>query len=96
MHALDGAILSDIQGVVFHFKYLDDFNYKIIYDNENKERMKINIVYQTYLKTLKNNPEMIFYNKKSVKFKDWNQLVDLGMMKISYKLKDFIKNFVYN
>ena len=85
-HLVNYARLSDMQGVILHFKFLPGFIEGIINSiQENggvaekglKER-------STYVDTLARNPNLNLRNEKSVRYRDSRQLVDMNWLKTSH------------
>jgi len=82
VHAIDGARISKIQGVVFHFKYLQDFNNRAIEEAERGEHEGGAISYKAYAKKVADNDKLNLYYKDSVKFENSQQLIKLKLMSI--------------
>lgn len=88
MHGIDEAEVSKLQGVVFHFKYLEDFKARAVKQlSESKLDKTVENEYKAYSKT-----DQEFFCQDSVKLESDKQLIDLNMMKTSEEFKDFLSN----
>jgi hypothetical protein len=83
-HATIPIRLSDVSGVLLHFKFLRDFYTRVSTELSRKE----NPVYgvwkrelERYLVKLRENPRFSFYYPGSVAYEDSEQLVRLGLLK---------------
>jgi len=91
MHAIDGARISPLSGIVLHFKYLHDFNSKAVDEARREEHWGDASEYKTYAKKIKANKDLTLYSKKSRKFLSTRQLVKLKIMKSSDQLDNFVE-----
>ena len=98
---LDGKkiFIADIQGALFHFKFLDDFDKKIAeYLRSGKDNFigSAYFEYMTYGNKIKENPALSLYYPGSIRYTNNNQLLKLGILKSSADLDNFVKkgNFV--
>jgi hypothetical protein len=89
MHAITNTNPADIEGVVFHTKFLSDFIGEVQEEVSRKQHYGNAIRYEHYAKTIDKQPKLNFYYEKSKKFKDANQLVELGLMKTSNEFEGF-------
>lgn len=80
-HAIDGARISKTQGVVFHFKFFQDFNIRVIQEAKRGQHERGAAVYKKYARILNKEEDLNFYCERSVKFKNSQQLIDLNLMK---------------
>ena len=92
MHAINGAKLADIQGVVFHTKFLSDFIDEVKKEVIRGQHYGNAVYYKNYETQINNNPAINFYNNASEKFKDANQLVSLGIMQTSEQFEQFCQD----
>lgn len=88
MHAINDATLSQLQGVVFHTKFLSDFVNKVEEECQREEHYNKAMRYKIYQKKLKTAPDIHLYYEGSTKFKDPNQLVELGLMKTTFEFEE--------
>ena len=80
MHAIEGAKVSDIQGVVLHFKYFQDFVDRTFEEAGREKHAGGAKLYKSMARKLKDNVSPCFCYSGSVKFHSSGQLVDMGMM----------------
>lgn len=92
MHAIYGAKLSDIQGIVFHTKFLNDFIDEVKEETKRGEHYGGAFYYKHYEKRINQNTNLNFYHENSVKYIDSRQLVDLGLMKSNAQFETFCQN----
>ncbi|WP_266366912.1 glycosyltransferase family 2 protein [Tellurirhabdus rosea] len=83
MHAINGAVVSDVQGVVFHTKFLHDFVQEAAEESVREEHFNKAAYYKDFNRKLSEEPDLCLANTQSVRYKDWQQLVALGLMKTS-------------
>lgn len=92
MHAINGATLSDVQGVVFHTKFLSDFITEVEEECEREQHYGNAFYYKIFHKKLKETPDIQFYYEGSVKLESLQQLVELGLMKITPEFEAFAQS----
>ena len=93
IHGVDEAITSSIQGVVFHTKLLQDFETKVGIEVKNEQYSRNSYYYKEYQKILNKTPALNPYYEGSVKYRNSQQLMDLGLMKSSEKLNELSSKF---
>jgi hypothetical protein len=91
MHAINGARLSDLQGVVFHTKFLSDFIQEVEEECQREQHYGNAFYYKQFQKTLREQPSLSFYHAGSVKYRDHQQLVELGLMKTSPAFEEYVQ-----
>lgn len=89
MHAINGAKMSDIQGVVFHTKFLSDFIDEVKEEVKRGEHYGGAFYYKHFENEISKNPEIGFFHEGSTKYVDSRQLIGLGLMKTSEKFEQF-------
>ena len=89
MHAINGAKMSDIQGVVFHTKFLSDFIDEVKEEVKRGEHYGGAFYYKHFENEISKNPEIGFFHEGSTMYVDSRQLVGLGLMKTSEKFEQF-------
>jgi hypothetical protein len=89
-HALDGTRIADIQGVVFHFKYLYDFNSRVLDEVAREQHAGGAASYKVYARKIIDEPNVNAFHEGSVKFQNNKQLIDMGLMKTSVALEGFV------
>ncbi len=89
-HTIDHALISDIQGVVFHSKFLFDFIELVEREAVREEHFNKAIVYKIFLSKVRENPKISMYYDGSIKFKNSHQLIDLNIMKSSPEFEAFV------
>lgn len=92
MHAINGATLSEVQGVVFHTKFLSDFITEVEEECEREQHYGNAFYYKIFHKKLKETPDIQFYHEGSVKFENLQQLVELGLMKTTPEFEAFAQS----
>jgi hypothetical protein len=65
---------------LLHFKYLSLLREKVEEEMERMEHYAGSREYQRYLEGLNN--KTVLWNQASVRFHDWRQCVDLGLMNV--------------
>jgi glycosyltransferase involved in cell wall biosynthesis len=88
-HGIDNAKISDIQGVLFHFKYLNDFNSRVFEEAKRGQYWDGAKEYKAYAKVIAQEDNINLYFEGSRKFSGQEQLIGLGLMKTSDELKSF-------
>jgi hypothetical protein len=81
MHGINGAKISDIQGVVFHTKFMQDFIQRVPDEVKREEHYMAAVEYKIYHEQIKDVDPLCLYDKNSVRFVDSSQLVELGLMR---------------
>lgn len=92
MHALNGAEIADIEGVVFHTKYLGDFIMEAAEEAARKQHFNGAFEYQLYHEHIKASGGLQLKYSDSVRYEGTSQLIDLGFMKSSPALAIFAAN----
>jgi Glycosyl transferase family 2 len=90
MHALNGCVMSNLQGVVFHTKFLSDFIAEVEEESQRGEHYDNAYFYKHYEKRLKEDTNISFHDAFSIKYIDSKQLVDLGMMETTNDFEEFV------
>lgn len=83
MHAINCAQVSDIQGITFHTKFLQDFVDEVYEESRREEHFGNAIVYKIIKEVISVSPEFTFYSDVSVKLENISQLFDLGFLRSS-------------
>src|SRR5206468_3189906 len=86
LHWIQGARVSDIRGVLLHFKFLDDFIENVKREAAREQYWNGASEYKGYLSILNRCPDLSFHSATSAKFKGSEQLVALGIMQTSGRL----------
>lgn len=89
MHAINGAALSEVQGVVFHTKFLSDFITEVEEECQREQHYGNAFYYKIFHQKLKETPDIQFYHEGSAKFENSQQLVELGLMKTTPEFEAF-------
>jgi glycosyltransferase involved in cell wall biosynthesis len=79
-HATTPIKLSDVTGVLLHFKFLEDWFARVNIEVSRKEHWDNASEYYRYLKRLKHGAEFSFVYDGSIAYSDSDQLVGLGLM----------------
>ena len=91
MHAIDGAQIADLQGVVLHFKYLQDFVARAIEETQRGQHAGGAALYRSIARTLQDSPTIDFCSPDSKRYQNSRQLVDLGLMKTTSAYETFCR-----
>lgn len=92
MHAINGAALSEVQGVVFHTKFLSDFITEVEEECQREQHYGNAFYYKIFHQKLKETPDIQFYHEGSVKFENSQQLIALGLMKTTPEFEAFTQS----
>ena len=79
-HATTPIRLSEITGVLLHFKFLEDFFARVNIEAIRKEHWDGASEYARYLAKLKANPSLGFHYPGSVEYEGSEQLIRLGLL----------------
>lgn len=82
MHFVLGAKVSDVQGVVLHFKFLHDFLQRVQEEVIREEHFNHAKEYKQYQEKIDAEQFGSIYYEKSIKYIGTEQLLELGFMKI--------------
>ncbi|WP_345271508.1 glycosyltransferase family 2 protein [Nibrella viscosa] len=94
MHAIDGAILSELQGIVFHTKFLSDFVGEVEEECRREEHYGNAFYYKLYQQKLQKHPKLNLYHPGSVKYEGLEQLEGLGLIKSSPAYDAYVKHLI--
>jgi len=92
MHAMDGVNFSSVRGATMHFKYLQDFNSRVLNEVVRGEHEGNAADYKSYAKKVEDDSDLNCHYEGSVKYVSSTQLVELGLMKSNKNLDEFAKN----
>jgi hypothetical protein len=96
MHSLSNTNPADIEGVVFHTKFLNDFISEVKEETVRGQHYDNAIRYKHYEATIDKNENLNFYYDGSFEYESNEQLIELGLMKTSEQFEDFCKNIEKN
>ena len=91
-HAIDGTVISNIRGVMFHFKYLHDFASRAAEEARREQHAGNAALYKQYSAKVQTDPDLNLYHSGSVQYTGDRQLLDLEIIKSSDALENFVKN----
>jgi glycosyltransferase involved in cell wall biosynthesis len=80
-HATTPIKLSNVTGVLLHFKFLPDFQVRVANEVKRKEHWNGAREYARYWSKLKNNPLLTFHYPGSVEYEGSEQLISLGLLR---------------
>ena len=89
MHAISNTKPADIEGVVFHTKFLSDFIEEVNEESEREQHWNNAIRYKHYKNTISKKPNLKLHYEGSIKFKNNEQLINLGLMKTSNNFENY-------
>jgi len=90
MHAINGANIADITGVVFHSKFFQDFTERVMIESKREVHFGNALEYKIYSKASLIEKDIILYYQNSVKYQNTKQLIKLGMIKNSISFNLFL------
>lgn len=93
MHAISNTTPSDIEGIVFHTKFLQDFISEVQEEAVREEHYGNAIRYKHYNNKIHNNLSL-YCKEKSVKYESLEQLIELGLMKTSSQFEIFASKYL--
>ena len=80
-HATTPIKLSDVTGVLLHFKFLEDFFDRVSTEVNRKEHFDGASEHARYLAMLKRHPSLSFHYAGSVEYEGSEQLIRLGLLR---------------
>jgi hypothetical protein len=93
MHSISNTKTADINGVVLHTKFLNDFIFEVIEEVKREQHYDNGIRYKHFTKTIKQNNNLTFFYNESVELKDINDLAKIGLMNTSASFELFCDSF---
>ncbi len=93
MHAISNTTPSDIEGIVFHTKFLQDFISEVQEEAVREQHYDNASRYKHYNRKIHNNLSL-YCPEKSVKYESLEQLIDLGLMKTSEIFELFTSKYL--
>ena len=91
-HFIEGASVAGEEGALLHFKYFDDFVPRVAEEVGREEHWDNSAEYKVYAGKIEQNLDLNLHYSKSLRFKNSDQLVDLGIMKTSTALDNYVSN----
>ena len=91
MHGINGTKPADIEGVVFHTKFMHDFIDNVMEESIREEHWDNAAEYKTYKEHILNNSNLTLNYPSSLKYCGSTQLVELGIMQSSYQFENYCK-----
>jgi hypothetical protein len=91
-HRISGSSMADVQGVLFHTKFLFDFNSRVLLEAEREQHWDKAHDYKSFREKIVDDQDLTAYYPKSVRYADDRQLVELGVMKTSEAFEAFVKD----
>ena len=96
MHAINGANLADITGVVFHTKYFQDFIKRVEVEAKREVHHGNAVEYKIYNKACSLNKNISLYHSNSIKYINSRQLMKLRMMTSSHIFNNYLTEFDFD
>jgi glycosyltransferase involved in cell wall biosynthesis len=90
MHAVNGSNIADLQGVLFHTKFMSDFPREVKNEAIRGVRWMHDAEYKIYNYHLHRTPAMVLKTDESIRFTNSGQLTDLGLMATSANYEEYI------
>lgn len=91
MHAINGALVSDLQGVIFHTKFLGDAISEAEEESIRGEHFNNAAYYKDFKREFDKDPDLCLANEQSIRYENLDQLVELGLMKTSHSFENFVR-----
>ncbi len=91
LHAMDGVQYANLSGVVFHFKYLQDFNARVVAEARRGQHEGGAAEYKKYARKVEGEGDINCYFPGSVRYENNAQLREMGLIKSSTALDAFIQ-----
>lgn len=95
MHALNGCVMSKLQGVVFHTKFLSDFISEVQEESQRGEHYDNAYFYKHYEKRINQEKNISFNSPFSIRYVNPKQLIDLGIMETTNAFEEFISSKLF-
>ncbi|MBP7828550.1 MAG: glycosyltransferase family 2 protein [Kiritimatiellae bacterium] len=80
LHTVEGLRIAPEQGVLMHFKFLQDFHANAVREAARGVHWNGAVEYKAYARMIEQHPSFVMANDRSQRFRDWRQLVELGLM----------------
>ncbi len=90
MHAINGAQIADITGIVFHSKYMQDFIERVMIESKREVHFGNALEYKIYNQACLMEKDINLYFENSIRFKNTKQLVKLGMMRTTLCFNNYL------
>jgi len=90
MHAINGANLADITGIVIHLKYFQDFVERVVIESKREVHFRNALEYKIYNAACLLERDINLFYEGSVKYQNSKQLVKIGLMKSSICFNTFL------
>lgn len=92
MHGINNSTSSDIEGIVYHTKFLQDFEARAILEAQREEHYDNASSYKNYVDILKSHKKRInFYEEEiSIEIGDDERMINLGIIKSSDQYDSFL------
>lgn len=96
MHAINNSKVSNLQGAVFHTKFLFDFIEEVKEEIKREQHFGNAIYYKHYNKKIANQADINLHCKSSIRYVDTKQLINLGIMSTTSDFDIYIQNLKSN
>ena len=90
-HVIEGVTISSITGVLQHFKFFSDFFEIAKQESLRKEHWDDAAQYVSYWDILSRSPNLSAFFENSVLFESSQQLIDLGLARVSISFREFVE-----
>jgi glycosyltransferase involved in cell wall biosynthesis len=91
MHAADNAVFSPVEGAVLHFKYLQDFVGRVLYEADRGQHWNDAHEYRIMARRLAGGEVRSFHSPHSQLFTGPDQLTGAGIMRDTPALRDYAR-----
>lgn len=92
MHAINGAKVSDLQGVVFHTKFLSDSILEAQEESVREQHFNNAAYYKDFKRHFDADPDLCLATPDSIRFQNSVQLVELGLMKTTEEFEEYVRS----
>ncbi len=91
MHAADNVVFSPVEGAVLHFKYLQDFVGRVLYEADRGQHWNDAHEYRIMARGLAGGEVRSFHSPLSQPFTGPEQLIGAGIMRDTPALRDYAR-----
>ncbi len=90
-HVISNVAPAELTGALLHFKFFGDFPARVALEAERKEHFEGARQYVVYSQVLNDQPDLNLFHDRSVRYRDGNQLSELGILRMPDSYRRFVK-----
>ncbi len=91
MHGIEGAKISNLQGAVLHFKFLQDFAARTKEEVKREVHFKKAVQYKRYQEKIEKLQSFVLCHDNSLKFQGSKQMLEKRIMKATSEYEQYVK-----